>query len=247
MSFPNIPTVDSDVNITAEDAVNLLLASVAFEELGIAHILNAEAEKIQYVLGTLETPIPLETPTTIAELLAINNSVDETLKDLIKKEMLLEFKLEDSMSYSTTTTSSTTTTTTTTAEGFIELGAAWAVGTRYSIGNAQYTTLASDENEKSVVLGLGATDIPVGTVDLLRSGNNVLVTISTTTPYVMSINNLYISNVAPTNPSPDLFPFDFTVTDPADYFTTYTFSINVSDFVGETLYIAAHANILQPV
>ena len=116
MSFPNIPSVDATVSITAEDSVNLLLASVAFEELGIAHIINAEAEKIQYVLGTLETTTPLGVPATIDEILEVNSSVNTTLKNLIKKEMLLEFKLEDSMSYSTTTTSTTTTTTTTTED-----------------------------------------------------------------------------------------------------------------------------------
>ena len=54
MSFPNIPDVDASVDISTEDSVNLLLASIAFEELGLAHIINAEAEKIQFVLGTLE-------------------------------------------------------------------------------------------------------------------------------------------------------------------------------------------------
>ena len=54
MSYPNIPTVDATISITLEEAINLLLASIAFEELGLAHIINAEAEKIQYVLGTLE-------------------------------------------------------------------------------------------------------------------------------------------------------------------------------------------------
>ncbi len=54
MSMPNIPDVDAKIKITLEDSVNLILASIAFEELGLAHIINAEAEKIQYVLGTLD-------------------------------------------------------------------------------------------------------------------------------------------------------------------------------------------------
>ena len=41
MSFPNIPDVDASVDISTEDSVNLLLASVAFEELALAHIINA--------------------------------------------------------------------------------------------------------------------------------------------------------------------------------------------------------------
>ena len=52
MSFPKIPDVNPKINFRQEDAINLLLASIAFEELGLAHIINAEAEKIQFILGT---------------------------------------------------------------------------------------------------------------------------------------------------------------------------------------------------
>lgn len=117
MSFPNIPDVDATIDITIEESVNLLLASIAFEELGLAHIINAEAEKIQYVLGTLDgQTLRQEVSPTIDELLDINNSVNKTLRNVIKKEMLLQFKLEDTLTISTTTTSTTTTTTTTTTE-----------------------------------------------------------------------------------------------------------------------------------
>lgn len=113
MSMPNIPNVTPTITINREDVINLLLASIALEELGLAHIINSEAEKIQFVLGTLDghtTP----TPPTIDDLLKINGSVDLTLRDVIKKEMLLEFKLEDTLTISTTTTTSTTTSTTST-------------------------------------------------------------------------------------------------------------------------------------
>ena len=112
MPFPNIPDVDASVDISTEDSVNLLLASIAFEELGLAHIINAEAEKIQFVLGTLEDQE--RTTPTIEDLLDINRSVDQTLKEVIKTQMLLQFKLEDVLTISTTTTSTTSTTTTTT-------------------------------------------------------------------------------------------------------------------------------------
>ena len=106
MSFPNIPPVNACVNITTEDSANLLLASIAFEELGLAHIINAEAEKIQYVLGTLEDPqegctpkCPPPKPPTTDELLEINRAVNETLKNVIRKEMLLQLKLEDTLTF----------------------------------------------------------------------------------------------------------------------------------------------------
>ncbi len=246
MTFPNIPDVDATIDITTEEAINLLLASIAFEELGLAHIINAEAEKIQYVLGTIDGQILPETPPTIDELLEINNSVDKTLKNVIKKEMLLQFKLEDTITFSKTTTSTTTTTTTTTEEP-IALGSAWSVGTRFGEGIAEYTTLESTENEKTVVLGMGATYIPVGTVYILRSGTTLFVTISTAYPYLMDLVHLYADDVVPTNSAPGSFPYKYPDPYPAGYFTTHTFSVDTSGFTGDTIYIAAHAQILQQV
>lgn len=112
MSFPNIPNVKPKIDITIEDSLNLLLASIAFEELGLSHVINAEAEKIQYVLGTLEDQDPLDPPPTIDELLEVNKSVDTTLRNVIKNQMLLQFKLEDALTITTTSTTTTTTTTT---------------------------------------------------------------------------------------------------------------------------------------
>lgn len=110
MSFPNFPDVDIDISITREEAINMVLSSIAFEELGLAHLINAEAEKIQYVLGTLDTQ-PATSP-TIDELIEINKSVEHTMRSVIKTQMLLQFKLEDTIT--ATTTSATTTTETTT-------------------------------------------------------------------------------------------------------------------------------------
>jgi hypothetical protein len=93
MSFPNIPNVTPSSDINRDDVINLLLASIAFEELGLAHIINAEAKKIQAVVDTL--PGITLPGTTIADLLSINDSVDDVLKTAIKNEMLLQFKLEN--------------------------------------------------------------------------------------------------------------------------------------------------------
>jgi hypothetical protein len=86
MSMPNIPDISPNINISKEQVINLLLASIALEEIGIAHIINAEGEKIQEAVG--KHPC-------IRDLIRVDKSVQTTLRDLIKKEMLLEFKFEN--------------------------------------------------------------------------------------------------------------------------------------------------------
>lgn len=98
MSQPSIPDINPDITIDREDAINLLLASIAMEELGLAHIINAEGEKIQAAVGTLKNAEDKAIPAlagSVEDLIAINSSVNSTLKTVIKKEMLLQFKLEN--------------------------------------------------------------------------------------------------------------------------------------------------------
>jgi hypothetical protein len=96
LSQANIPNITPTITITLGQTVTLLLASIALEELALAHIVNAEAEKIQLVVGTLEPGI--SPAATIRDLLAIDESVRKTLQDVIKKEMLLQFKLDNILS-----------------------------------------------------------------------------------------------------------------------------------------------------
>ncbi|HDX9579331.1 TPA: hypothetical protein ROX88_002906 [Bacillus pseudomycoides] len=96
MSFPNIPNITPTISVTTAKTIPLLLSSIALEELALAHIINAEAEKIQFVLGTLRSKHKF-TPrrVTLSNLLAIDSSVQRTLRDVIKKEILLQFKFEN--------------------------------------------------------------------------------------------------------------------------------------------------------
>ena len=87
MSLPNIPNITPKIHLRDKDIKNLLLASIAMEEIALSHIINAEGEKIQ---KTLE-----KDHVTICEMLAVNKSVQRTMRGVIKKEMLLLFKLED--------------------------------------------------------------------------------------------------------------------------------------------------------
>ncbi|MDQ0417530.1 hypothetical protein J2Z48_001703 [Croceifilum oryzae] len=94
MSQANIPNISPNISITREDAVNLLLSSIALEELGLSHIINAEGEKLQYVLGTLPGVSTSFQP-TITDLLTINASVRDTINVIGKKEWILNEKLEN--------------------------------------------------------------------------------------------------------------------------------------------------------
>lgn len=84
--FPNDPTT-----MTRDDVINQIISSIAMEELGLSHILNAEGEKLQYVLGTLAGSPGLKP--TIEELLKVNESVQKTLQAAMQNQMFLQNKL----------------------------------------------------------------------------------------------------------------------------------------------------------
>ena len=88
MGMPVIPDRER------EDAINDLLESIALEEAALAHLINAEAEKVQWSLGTL--PDQTEPGVTDPEdILDIQRSVERVMRSAIKFQMLLQFKLED--------------------------------------------------------------------------------------------------------------------------------------------------------
>jgi hypothetical protein len=80
----NLPKIE----VSFEESVNLLLASIALEELSLAHIMNAEAEKIQEV-------VKMPGCNKLDDLVCIDKSVERMMRDVIKKEMLLEFKFDN--------------------------------------------------------------------------------------------------------------------------------------------------------
>ncbi len=69
-----------------EQAYVDVIESIALEEAGLAHIINAEGEKIQKSLELAETT---------EDLLKINNSVKRTLATVNHSQMLLQFKLDE--------------------------------------------------------------------------------------------------------------------------------------------------------
>lgn len=101
MGMPNIPDINNNIHIEREQAINLILASIGFEELGLAHIINAEGEKIQCAVqqcgcqpgGGGKRPATAD----IDDLIKVNESVSNTLRNVIKTQILLQFKLEDTV------------------------------------------------------------------------------------------------------------------------------------------------------
>ncbi|EEK54374.1 hypothetical protein [Bacillus cereus] len=92
MSQANIPNITPTVTLSRTESLDLIIASIALEELALAHILNAEAEKIQYVLGTLPGLSPAA---TVSNILAVNESVNCVLQTATQKQMYLQNKLKE--------------------------------------------------------------------------------------------------------------------------------------------------------
>lgn len=88
MSMPSFPPNGADM--TQEEALTMIIASIAMEELALSHILNAEGEKLQYILGTLPGTNPCACP---HDVLAVNKSVTALVEAVTQNQMLLKNKL----------------------------------------------------------------------------------------------------------------------------------------------------------
>jgi hypothetical protein len=99
MSLPQFPTNDNSKSPTRDEAINQILSSIAMEELGLSHIINAEGEKLQYVLGTLSgTSGPA---VTMDQVLQVNESVQKTLETVAYNQMFLKSKMTEALKSAT--------------------------------------------------------------------------------------------------------------------------------------------------
>ena len=92
MSLPTFPQIDPP--LTREGSLNEIISSIAAEELSLSHILNAEGEKLQYVLGTLPG---LGEAAAFEEVMKVNRSVQDTLSAVMEQQSLLTAKLRAAM------------------------------------------------------------------------------------------------------------------------------------------------------
>jgi len=88
MSMPTFPK--NDPPLTREGSINGIISSIAAEELSLSHILNAEGEKLQFVLGTQPG---LSGGADIEDVLDVNKSVQRTLDEITRQQLLLGTKL----------------------------------------------------------------------------------------------------------------------------------------------------------
>lgn len=71
---------------TEEEAVTDIITSVALQESALSHILNAEGEKMQKIIGMENV--------TREELLCLNKSTELMIDTISRLEMILQAKLE---------------------------------------------------------------------------------------------------------------------------------------------------------
>ena len=71
------------------------MASIALEELGLSHFLNAEGEKIQYALGTL--PGITGPNATIEEVIEVNQNVLAILDSAAQNQVILNSKMRNAL------------------------------------------------------------------------------------------------------------------------------------------------------
>ena len=93
MSLPSFPNIDPPIQ--RENAVNQILSSIAMEELGLSNILNAEGEKLQYILGTL--PGLSGPAATVEDVLSANESVRDLLKTAVQNQLFLKSKMQGAL------------------------------------------------------------------------------------------------------------------------------------------------------
>lgn len=93
MSMPTIPNITPFASVTREESILMLFESIAREEMALSHIINGEAEKLQYVSEILNTQ-PSDT-STLAGVMQVQESAYQVMNSITLKEIMLQLKLSD--------------------------------------------------------------------------------------------------------------------------------------------------------
>jgi hypothetical protein len=79
----------SKIHLDRQKIMDVALMSIALEQEGIAHIVKAEGEKLKQMMNRKNYNLSPQ------EFIAVNESVQRTLKEISKKEMLLECRIQN--------------------------------------------------------------------------------------------------------------------------------------------------------
>lgn len=93
MSMPKLPSPNPD--FTQEQALTMILSSIALEEVALSHIMNAEGEKIQHIISQTNG----HDGCTAQDILAVNKSVTSLLEIVLQNQMILKNKMEKVLEY----------------------------------------------------------------------------------------------------------------------------------------------------
>ena len=83
MSMPEFPRLE---DLSFEQAINSILLSVAMEEAALSHILNAEGEKIQFVLENKCVDVQ--------KVIEVNESVTSLISRIADLQIILKSKMQ---------------------------------------------------------------------------------------------------------------------------------------------------------
>jgi len=89
MSLPQFP--NKDVLPTLEQSLSAIVASIAMEEAALSRVLNAESEKIKYVIDCAKTKGCDNA--CLKDILAVNDSAADMIKTIVELQKILKDKL----------------------------------------------------------------------------------------------------------------------------------------------------------
>ena len=89
MSMPSFPCREEI--LTRDEAINAILTSIALEETALSHIINAEGEKIQYIIA--------DDCADVCKVLKVNESVTALVDKIIDLQFILKMKLQVTKSF----------------------------------------------------------------------------------------------------------------------------------------------------